>query len=58
MPYMQALWFRRRAREHKVCVEGQLIFKTTAQTLHAALAEQGITYVQEEMAKPDLVHMI
>jgi hypothetical protein len=30
-----------RGRELKVRVEGQFIFNTTAQTLHAAMAEEG-----------------
>src|SRR6202008_1185233 len=39
--------FERGTRELKVRVEGQLIFNTTTQMLHAALAGLGLTYLPE-----------
>jgi DNA-binding transcriptional LysR family regulator len=44
--------FEKGGRELKVRVEGQLIFNTTAQILHAALAGLGLAYVPEGMAQP------
>ncbi|TIT82290.1 MAG: LysR family transcriptional regulator, partial [Mesorhizobium sp.] len=46
--------FENDGRELKVRVEGQLIFNTTAQILHAALAGMGLAYVPEGMAGPYL----
>jgi DNA-binding transcriptional LysR family regulator len=44
--------FAKGGRELKVRIEGQLIFNTTAQGLHAALAGLGLAYVPEGMAQP------
>lgn len=46
--------FEKGGRELKARVEGQLIFNTTAQMLHAALAGMGLAYVPEGMAQPHL----
>jgi DNA-binding transcriptional LysR family regulator len=46
--------FERGSRELKVRVEGQLIFNTTTQMLHAALAGLGLTYLPEGLVQPHL----
>jgi DNA-binding transcriptional LysR family regulator len=46
--------FEKAGREIKVRVEGQLIFNTTAQILHAALAGLGLAYVPEGWAQPHI----
>ncbi|MGH7057213.1 MAG: LysR substrate-binding domain-containing protein, partial [Acetobacteraceae bacterium] len=46
--------FEKDGRELKVRTQGQLIFNTTAEMLHAALAGLGLAYVPEGMAEPYL----
>lgn len=46
--------FERGSRELKVRVEGQLIFNTTTQMLHAALGGLGLTYLPEGLVQPHL----
>jgi DNA-binding transcriptional LysR family regulator len=46
--------FEKGARELKVRVQGQLVFNTTAQILHAALAGLGLAYVPEGWAQPHI----
>src|SRR5215217_8159793 len=53
-PVLYAWEFEKDGHELKVCVEGQLIFNTTAQILNAALAGLGLAYVPEGMAQPYL----
>ena len=42
------------SRQLKVRVEGQLIFNTTSQMLHAAFAGLGLTYLPEGLVQPHL----
>jgi DNA-binding transcriptional LysR family regulator len=44
--------FEKSGQELKVRVDGQLIFNTPAQVLHAALAGFGLAYVLEDAARP------
>jgi DNA-binding transcriptional LysR family regulator len=44
--------FENRRRKLNVHVEGQLVFNSGAQMLHAALAGYGLAYVLEDVAKP------
>ena len=46
--------FEKGSRELKVRVEGQLIFNTTTQMLHAALAGLGLTYLPEGLVQPHI----
>lgn len=44
--------FEKGSRELKVRVEGQMIFNTTTQMLHAALAGLGVAYLPEGLVQP------
>ncbi len=44
--------FEKGKRQLKVHVEGQLVFNGTTQMLNAALAEFGLAYVPEDLARP------
>jgi DNA-binding transcriptional LysR family regulator len=44
----------KRSRQLKVRLEGQLIFNTTSQMLHAAFAGLGLTYLPEGLVQPHL----
>ena len=46
--------FEKGSRELKVRVEGQLIFNTATQMLHAALAGLGLTYLPEGLVQPHI----
>jgi DNA-binding transcriptional LysR family regulator len=46
--------FEKGSRELKVRVEGQMIFNTTTQMLHAALAGLGLAYLPEGLVQPYL----
>jgi DNA-binding transcriptional LysR family regulator len=46
--------FEKGKRQLKVHVEGQLVFKATAQMISAALAGFGLAYVPEDLAQPHL----
>jgi DNA-binding transcriptional LysR family regulator len=46
--------FEKGSRQLKVRVEGQLIFNTTTQMLHGALAGLGLTYLPEGLVQPFL----
>lgn len=46
--------FEKGSRELKVRVEGQLVFNTTTQMLHAALAGLGLTYLPEGLVQPHI----
>src|SRR5882672_5747493 len=51
---LYACEFEKGSRELKVRVEGQLVFNTTTQMLHAALAGLGLTYLPEGLVQPHL----
>jgi DNA-binding transcriptional LysR family regulator len=46
--------FEKGSRELKVRVEGQLVFSTTTQMLHAALAGLGLAYLPEGLVQPHI----
>jgi DNA-binding transcriptional LysR family regulator len=46
--------FERGSRELKVRVDGQLVFNTTTQMLHAALAGLGLSYLPEGLVQPHI----
>jgi DNA-binding transcriptional LysR family regulator len=46
--------FEKGSRELKVRVEGQLVFNTTTQMLHAALSGLGLTYLPEGLVQPHI----
>ena len=46
--------FEKGSRELKVRVEGQLLFSTTTQMLHAALAGLGLAYLPEGLVQPHI----
>lgn len=46
--------FKKGSRELRVRVEGQLVFNTTTQMLHAALAGLGLAYLPEGLVQPHI----